>query len=119
MNNSMIAFCTDAFGLNAQQGQYINTAFYGAYALSIPFALMMNKIGYKMTLVLGLAVVAIGFVLNYFGISATLETDSVYSVFLGSMCFVALGIVMVQLVANPYEIVFVVPGNGAFRFTLG
>ena len=52
MNNSMIGFC-----LTEAQGQLVNSAFYGAYALSIPFALMMNKIGYKMTLVLGLAVV--------------------------------------------------------------
>lgn len=36
MNNSMIAFCSKAFDLTAQQGQYVNTAFYGAYLLSIP-----------------------------------------------------------------------------------
>ena len=118
MNNSMIDFCTKAFGLNAQQGQYVNSAFYGAYALSIPFALMMNKIGYKMTLVLGLLVVALGFILNYFGITATLGTDSVYTVFLSSMCFVALGIVMLQLVANPYVMVLGSPEKGAFRMTL-
>lgn len=118
MNNSMIAFCTEAFNLNAQQGQYVNSAFYGAYALSIPFALMMNKIGYKMTLVLGLAVVALGFILNYFGISATIGSDSVYTVFLASMCCVALGIVMLQLVANPYVMVLGSPEKGAFRMTL-
>ncbi len=31
MNNSMIAFCSEAFNLSAQQGQYVNSAFYGAY----------------------------------------------------------------------------------------
>lgn len=118
MNNSMIDFCTKAFNLNAQQGQYVNSAFYGAYALSIPFAFMMNKIGYKMTLVLGLFVVALGFIINYFGISAMLGTDSVYGVFLSSMCFVALGIVMLQLVANPYVMVLGAPEKGAFRMTL-
>ena len=56
MNNSMIAFCSEAFHLTAQQGQYVNTAFYGAYLLSIPFAFLMSKIGYKNTLILGLAV---------------------------------------------------------------
>jgi FHS family L-fucose permease-like MFS transporter len=45
MNNSMIDFCIKAFGLNAQQGPYVNTAFYGAYLLSIPFAMLMSKIG--------------------------------------------------------------------------
>ena len=45
MNNSMIDFCTKAFNLNAQQGQYVNTAFYGAYIFAIPFSLLMSKIG--------------------------------------------------------------------------
>lgn len=118
MNNSMIDFCTKAFGLNAAQGQYVNTAFYGAYAFSIPFAMLMNKIGYKMTMVLGLFVVALGFVINSLGIEATIGTNGVYGVFLASMCIVALGIVMLQLVANPYVMVLGSPEKGAFRMTL-
>ena len=120
MNNSMIDFCTKVFNLTAQQGQYVNTAFYGAYALSIPFAFLMSKIGYKKTLVLGLAIVAIGFILNYFGITGVVDTnpDMVYAVFLGSMCCVALGVVMLQLVANPYVMVLGSPEKGAFRMTL-
>lgn len=75
MNNSMIEFCKKTFDLTDAQGQLVNTAFYGAYVLSIPFGLMMNKIGYKMTLVLGLAVVGLGFVINYFGISSNLDAS--------------------------------------------
>lgn len=120
MNNSMIEFCKKAFNLKDSQGQLVNTAFYGAYIMSIPFGLMMNKIGYKMTLVLGLAVVGLGFIINYSGISAFLEADTatVYSIFLGSMFIVALGIVMLQLVANPYVMVLGSPEKGAFRMTL-
>ncbi len=51
MNNSMIEFCKNAFNLNETQGQLVNSAFYGAYAMSIPFAFMMNKIGYKADLI--------------------------------------------------------------------
>ena len=69
MNNSMISFCSKAFDLTAQQGQYVNTAFYGAYLLSILFAMLMSKIGYKGTLILGLAVAGIGFVINSIGIN--------------------------------------------------
>ena len=120
MNNSMIEFCKQAFNLKDSQGQLVNTAFYGAYALSIPFGLMMNKIGYKKTLLLGLAIVGIGFIINYLGISSLLgmETSVIYSVFLGSMFIVALGIVMLQLVANPYVMVLGSPEKGAFRMTL-
>lgn len=119
MNNSMIDFCKKAFNLKDAQGQLVNTAFYGAYALSIPFGLLMNKIGYKKTLLLGLAVVGIGFIINYLGISSMLgmSTSVIYSVFLGSMFIVALGIVMLQLVANPYVMVLGSPEKGAFRMT--
>lgn len=120
MNNSMIEFCKKTFDLTDAQGQLVNSAFYGAYVLSIPFALMMNKIGYKMTLVLGLAVVGLGFVINYWGISTNLDASqaTIYNIFLASMCFVALGIVMLQLVANPYVMVLGSPEKGAFRMTL-
>lgn len=120
MNNSMIEFCKQAFNLKDSQGQLVNTAFYGAYALSIPFGLMMNKIGYKKTLLLGLAIIGIGFIINYLGISSLLgmDTSVIYSVFLGSMFIVALGIVMLQLVANPYVMVLGSPDKGAFRMTL-
>lgn len=120
MNNSMIEFCKNAFNLNETQGQLVNSAFYGAYAMSIPFAFMMNKIGYKATLVLGLAVVGIGFVINYFCISGNLNgsTASIYWMFLACMFIVALGIVMLQLVANPYVMVLGSPEKGAFRMTI-
>lgn len=119
MNNSMIDFCSKAFNLTAQQGQYVNSAFYGAYLLSIPFALLMSKIGYKATLILGLAVAGIGFVINSLGINWAIGADAnVYAFFLGSMCLVAMGVVMLQNVANPYVMVLGRPEKGAFRMTL-
>ncbi len=119
MNNSMITFCTKAFNLTAQQGQYVNTAFYGAYLLSIPFALLMNKIGYKGTLLLGLAVAGVGFVVNSLGITSAVNSGAnVYPVFLACMCLVACGVVMLQNVTNPYVMVLGSPEKGAFRMTL-
>ncbi len=120
MNNSMIEFCKEAFKLSDAQGQLVNTAFYGAYALSIPFGFMMSKIGYKKTLLLGLGVVGLGFIINWAAISSNLEasTTVIYTYFLGSMFVVALGIVMLQLVANPYVMVLGTPEKGAFRMTL-
>jgi len=115
----MIAFCSEAFHLTAQQGQYVNSAFYGAYLLSIPFALLMSKIGYKSTLILGLAVSGIGFVVNSIGVNAAIAAHTnVYVIFLGSMCLVAMGVVMLQNVANPYVMVLGTPEKGAFRMTL-
>lgn len=120
MNNSMIEFCKNAFQLNNFQSQLVNSAFYGAYIMSIPFGFMMSKIGYKSTLVLGLAVVGVGFVINYLCISGNLDgnVSTTYWMFLGCMFIVALGIVMLQLVANPYVMVLGSQEKGAFRMTL-
>ena len=118
MNNSMIEFCKEAFKLSDTQGQLVNTFFYGAYFFSIPFAMMMSKIGYKSTLVLGLTVVGLGFIANNLGVTAALGSESVYTVFLCCMSIVALGVVMLQLVANPYVMVLGKPESGAFRMTL-
>lgn len=119
MNNSMIAFCSKAFNLTAQQGQYVNTAFYGAYLLSIPFALLMSKIGYKGTLILGLGISGVGFIINSIGINAAIAAQAnVYVIFLSVMCLVAMGVVMLQNVANPYVMVLGSPEKGAFRMTL-
>ena len=88
--------------------------------MSIPFGLMMSKIGYKATLVLGLAVVGLGFVINFLCINGNLDgsVNTIYWMFLGCMFVVALGIVMLQLVANPYVMVLGAPEKGAFRMTL-
>lgn len=117
MNNSMIESLKFAFRLNDTQGNLVNTAFYGAYAMSVPFAMLMNKIGYKKTLVYGVFIVAAGFFLNYLGLT-TVDGTNVYPVFLACMFVVALGIVMLQLVANPYVMVLGTPEKGAFRMTL-
>ena len=120
MNNSMIEFCKEAFNLSDTQGQLVNTAFYGAYVLAIPFAMLMSKIGYKGTLLLGLAVAGIGFVINSLGLSNAISAGSanVYTIFLCSMFIVAMGVVMLQNVANPYVMVLGSPEKGAFRMTL-
>lgn len=118
MNNSMIDFCKQTFGLSEAQGQLVNTAFYGAYILSIPLAFLMKKIGYKGTMVLGLGVIGIGFLLNYLGIGYFAASPSIYWIFLSCMFVVAIGIVLLQLVANPYVMVLGRPERGAFRMTL-
>jgi MFS transporter, FHS family, L-fucose permease len=118
MNNSMINFCKAAFDLDAAQGQLVNTAFYGAYILSIPLALLMNRLGYKRTLVLGIAIIGLGFILNFFAIGAFAGTASIYYVFLACMFVVAIGIVFLQLVTNPYVKALGTQDTAASRMTL-
>ena len=96
MNNSMIAFCKQAFSpLDDVELQLINTAFYGAYIFSIPVAWLLNKIGYKTALILGVIMIGLGMALNYLGVQAG------FYGFLCCMFVVALGIVLLQVALNP------------------
>ena len=64
MNNSMIDFLKDAFGLTSKTlKQLPNIFFYGMYVFSIPISLLINRIGYKNGVLSGLGVVALGFFL--------------------------------------------------------
>ena len=87
MNNSMIAFCNKAFSpLDDVELQLINTAFYGAYILSIPIAWLLGKIGYKTALVAGVIVIGLGMALNYLGAS-TVSSAACFSWPSASCCF--------------------------------
>ena len=113
MNNSMIAFCNKAFSpLDDVELQLINTAFYGAYILSIPIAELLGKIGYKTALVAGVIVIGLGMALNYLGVEAG------FYGFLGCMFLVAVGIVLLQVALNPYVLVLGPPETAATRLTV-
>lgn len=130
MNNSMIAFCKSTFQLEDAQAQLVNTAFYGMYVFSILLGMLMSKIGYKKTMIGGLGIVSFGFFLCYLLIGGQAGEDGmipatdpkvvqgVYYILLGCMSCVAIGIVMLQLVANPYVKELGSPEKGAFRMTL-
>ena len=63
MNNSMIDFLKDAFHLNDVEKQLPNTFFYGAYVFSIPVGFLINKIGYKNGVLVGLGTIVLGFLM--------------------------------------------------------
>ena len=110
MNNSMIEFCKNAFQLNNFQSQLVNSAFYGAYIMSIPFGLMMSKIGYKSTLVLGLAVVGIGFVINYLCINNNPAVICVFAASVWGMNDVThLGLFDIPMLSNIPNLVYLAP----------
>ena len=64
MNNSMIDFLKDAFNLNDVEKQLPNSFFYGAYALSVTVAFVINRIGYKNGVLSGLLLIVLGFFLK-------------------------------------------------------
>jgi FHS family L-fucose permease-like MFS transporter len=112
MNNSTIDFLKNAFGLNDVQKQLPNTFFYGAYIFSVPAGLMLTRIGYKNGVLLGLALITLGFFLCIPGVSMG------YYGFLSTVSVFAIGVVILQVAAAPYVNALGSPETAASRLTL-
>jgi MFS transporter, FHS family, L-fucose permease len=112
MNNSLIDYLKDAFKLNEVEKQLPNTFFYGAYILSIPVGYLLNRIGYKNGVLAGLGLVSIGFFLCIPGVAAG------YYGFLSAVSVFAIGVVLLQVAANPYVNALGNPETAASRLTL-
>jgi MFS transporter, FHS family, L-fucose permease len=112
MNNSLIDYLKDAFKLNEVAKQLPNTFFYGAYILSIPVGYLLNRIGYKHGVLAGLALVSLGFFLCIPGVAMG------YYGFLSAVSVFAIGVVLLQVAANPYVNALGSPETAASRLTL-
>ncbi len=112
MNNSLINYLKDAFGLNEVEKQLPNTFFYGAYILSIPVGYLLNRIGYKNGVLAGLGLISLGFFLCIPGVSMG------YYGFLSAVSVFAIGVVILQVAANPYVNALGTPETAASRLTL-
>ncbi len=112
MNNSMIDFLKNAFGLDEVEKQLPNTFFYGAYILSVPVGFLLNRIGYKNGVLSGFALVALGFFLCIPGVGMG------YYGFLSAVSVFAIGVVLLQVAANPYVLALGDPKSAASRLTL-
>ncbi|PWE00201.1 glucose/galactose MFS transporter [Marinilabilia rubra] len=117
MNNSMIDFLKEAFGLdNRPNGQILkqlpNTFFFGAYALSVPVGLMIHRIGYKNGVTTGVGLLALGIVLCIPLVALG------YIPFLFGVAVFAIGIVFLQVAANPYVNALGPAKTAASRLTL-
>jgi len=112
MNNSLIDYLKDAFRLNEVEKQLPNTFFYGAYILSIPVGYLLNRIGYKKGILTGLSLICLGFFLCIPGVAAG------YYGFLSAVSVYAIGVVLLQVAANPYVNALGNPETAASRLTL-
>ncbi|HCI54411.1 MAG TPA: glucose/galactose MFS transporter [Bacteroidales bacterium] len=112
MNNSLINYLKDAFQLNEVEKQLPNTFFYGAYILSIPVGYLLNRIGYKNGVLTGLGLISLGFFLCIPGVTLG------YYGFLSAVSVFAIGVVILQVAANPYVNALGEPETAASRLTL-
>ena len=121
-NDILIPVFKEAFDLTQGQSQLVSVAFYVAYTIgSIIYMIisyfmksdLINKIGYKNSLALGLIVSALGTLLFY--PAANLGS---FSLMLSGLFIVGLGFSLQQTVANPLAIALGPITTGSQRLTL-
>ena len=121
-NDILIPVFKKAFDLTQVQSQLVSLAFYIAYTVgSLIYLLisyltkgdLINKIGYKNSLALGLGISALGTLLFY----PAANTGS-FPLMLSGLFIVALGFSLQQTVANPLAIALGSISTGSQRLTL-
>lgn len=114
MNDSLVPFFKAGFTLTYSQSSLVQFYFFLTYALmSIPAGKLVEKIGYKSGMVWGFVIAACGAFLFY-----PASTFHQYELFLVALFIVAIGIVLLQVAANPYITVLGSPKTAASRLTL-
>jgi FHS family L-fucose permease-like MFS transporter len=98
LNDTLIPHLMQIFDLNYAQGMLVQLAFFGSYFIfALPAGKLIEKIGYKRTMVVGLAVMALGAFL--FLPAASIAS---YPLFLSAQIVLAAGVTALQVAANPY-----------------
>ncbi|HVU33954.1 MAG TPA: MFS transporter [Opitutaceae bacterium] len=104
----------DMLHLSKSQSAWVQTAHYLGYAImALPAGLLARSIGYKGGIIFGLSLVSVG---GFWFIAAT-HIASFWSFLLG-VCIIAMGLTVLETVANPYTTVLGAKQHGAFRINV-
>jgi len=123
-NGIFIPFCKSHFQLNQFQSQLIDTSYYGAYfygSLILYFFSqasgvdLLNRIGYKRGIIIGLIISLIGAVSLAF--VSTYE-GATFGLVLAAFFIVALGFSLQQTAAQPFAIALGDPATGSHRLNM-
>ena len=114
LNDVLVPHLKSIFELNYTRVMLINFAFFGAYfVFAIPSGKLIEKIGYKRTMVAGLVIMAVGAVL--FVPAANVPS---FELFLAALIVLATGVTALQVAANPYVTVLGPPRTASSRLNL-
>lgn len=114
INNTLLPHLRSVFDLNYTQTTLIESVWFIAYFVaSIPAAKLIQRIGYKKSLVTGLVIMAAG----AFGMVPAAQIPS-YGVTLVALFVIACGITLLQVAANPYVAVIGPAESSESRLTL-
>jgi len=111
LNDVLIPFVQNVFHVKLAPSALIQTAFFSAYFfVSIPSAKIIDWIGYKRAIIVGLGTMVIACLLFY--PAAKLPS---FGVFLIALVILAAGITVLQVAANPYVAVLGKPETASSR----
>ena len=114
LNDVLVPHLKSIFDLSYTKAGLIQFAFFAAYFFfSLPSAKIVDSLGYKRTMVLGLSTMGVGALLF---IPAALIPS--YPLFLGALMVVAAGITALQVAANPYVAVLGPAATASSRLNL-
>ncbi len=114
LNDILIPHLKAAFTLSYVQATLIQFSFFGAYfVMSLPAGWLVERIGYKRGIIVGLAIAGAGCIAFYPAAAA-----AAYPLFLGALFVLASGITLLQVAANPYVTILGPPRTASSRLTL-
>ncbi|MCW3478432.1 L-fucose:H+ symporter permease [Neisseriaceae bacterium JH1-16] len=114
LNDILIPHLKAVFTLSYVQAALIQFSFFTAYfVMSFPSGYLVEKVGYKKGIIIGLIVAGIGCLLFYPAAGARS-----YPFFLGALFILASGITLLQVAANPYVTILGKPETASSRLNL-
>lgn len=114
MVDALVPRLKDVFELTLLQAGMVQFAWFAAYGLlSIPGGNLIERIGYKRGILVGLSLAALGCLLFY-----PAAATRMYGLFLLALFVVAGGITLLQVAANPYISVLGDPEKASSRLNL-
>ncbi len=114
MIDTMDKHFQDQLGLSKAQSAWVQFAHYMGYSLmALPAGLLTRRLGYKYGIIFGLLMVALG---AFWFMPAT--RISAFWAFLLGVCVIAMGLTVLETVANPYTTVLGPKQYGASRINL-
>ncbi|TDQ09879.1 L-fucose:H+ symporter permease [Pedobacter metabolipauper] len=100
-----------SFSLSTLEASLVDSALFIAYFLmALPAGFIMKKYGYKMGIIIGLGLFAIG---SFLFIPAA--NTQMYAFFLGALFIIACGLTILETAANPYASLLGAPESATFR----
>jgi len=114
LNDVLIPYAQHVFNIRLAASMLIQTAFFSAYFIfSIPASKIIDGIGYKRAIIVGLLTM----VAACFGFYPAAKIPS-FPFFLAALIILATGITILQVAANPYVAVLGKPATASSRLNL-